>query len=129
MKMDFLNSSMPFVVAATADFAMKSGVIATLNWELDNGEFLFQQRCGVGEVACMPRTGTRTRRRKYYLVLLATEKDQLTEHAIQDSIYSLICMVKGQKEASVAFPMVDVWYPSLYGTKPSTTTSGIRVLR
>ncbi len=108
-RMDFLNSSMLLVVAATADFAMTSGLVATLNRELDNRELLFAQRCQVGEVACMPGLTSTSRRRIYYLVLRPTERHPLKEKAVQDCVYSLLCMARGQKEKCLAFPIVDKW--------------------
>ena len=38
---DFLNSSRPLVVAATAKFSMRSGLAGALNPEMSNVDFLF----------------------------------------------------------------------------------------
>ena len=56
---------MPVVPAATADFAMSSVLAATLNRQLVN--LLFQKRCGVREVAYMPRVSTRSRREAFII--------------------------------------------------------------
>ena len=65
--MDFLNSSMPLVIAATADFAMSSGLAGALNREISNSDFLFSQWKNVGEVVMTPRFGNRSHRRTYYM--------------------------------------------------------------
>ena len=62
--LDFLNSSMPLVTAATSDFAMSSGLAGALNREMSNSGFLFSRWKSVGEVVMTPRFGNRSHRRR-----------------------------------------------------------------
>ncbi len=107
--MDFLNCSLPLVVAATADFRMSSGLAAALNLELQNREFLFSQQCQLGEVASMPRFSSRTHRRIYYLVLRATEASTIMINDAENCVYDLLCRAKANGETSLAFPLIDKW--------------------
>ena len=61
---------MPLVIAATADFAMRSA--GALNREMSNSDFLFSQWKNVGEVVMTPRFGNRSHRRTYYMILSYT---------------------------------------------------------
>ncbi len=109
LAIDFLNCSLPMAVAATADFRMSSGLSAALNLELQNRGFLFSQQCSVGEVASMPRFGSRTHRRIYYLVLRVTEQSAILLNDAENCVYDLLCRAKANGEASLAVPLVDKW--------------------
>ena len=109
LEMDFLNCSLPMVIAATADFRIRPGLSAAMNLELQNHEFLFSQRCQVGEVASMPRFSSRTHRRVYYLVLRTSEQATITVNDAENCVYDLFCRTKTNGETCLAVSLVDKW--------------------
>ncbi len=107
--LDFLNSSMPLVIAATSDFAMSSGLAGALNREMSNSDFLFSQWKNVGEVVMTPMFGNRTHRRTYYMILAYTERHEVTERAMQQCLHDLAHVARNNEERNLALPLVDKW--------------------
>ena len=109
LEVDFLDCSLPMVIAATADFRMSSGLSAAMILELRNREFLFSQRCQVGEVASMPGFSSRTHRRVYCLVVRTSEQSTITMNDAENCIYDLFCRAKTNYETYHTVPLVDRW--------------------
>ena len=104
---DFLTSREAMVVFITASASMSSKLAATVEWDVQAEQTIFNQRKKVGPVAVMPRVTSVTPNYIFYPIAKTSDHMRMMENDLANCIFELRKEAERLGVDRLAFPCVD----------------------
>ena len=104
---DFLTSQEAMVVFITANVSMSSTLAATVEWDVQAEQTIFNQRKRVGQVAAMPKVTSVTPNSIFFPIAKTTDHMRMIENDLANFIYKLRREAERLGVNRLEFPCVD----------------------